>query len=112
MKDKEESEDEYNSSKDEMPALELIPVEELDLILTTKKSTGWPANMNLLDIILGIESNTFKWSRNRKDTPDEIILKMLKNNEVRLKNCWYVMDDANFKKLKNGFQEDITISDK
>lgn len=65
--------------------------------------------MNLMDIILGIESNTFKWTHTKKNIPDEMIYKMLKNNEIRLKNCWLVMDDASFKKQKNGLREETSI---
>lgn len=85
-----------------MPELEQIPAEALGLQIMTRKSLGWPTNMKLEDIIEGIEHKIFKWTHTKADIPDDILLKMLINNEISLDNCLYGIEDANFRKLKNG----------
>lgn len=101
-KEKEETEEELDSSTETMPDLEQVPAEALGLQLVTKKSSGWPTNLTIQEIIKGIENNTYKWTYTNKEIPEEIMYKMLKNNEIILKNCWGHVDDSSFKKMVNG----------
>lgn len=106
----EESEEEdWNSSTEdvpdvpeEIPELEQVPAEALGLQIMTRKSLGWPSNMKLVDIIEGIENKIFKWTHTKVDIPDEVLYKMLKNNEICLDNCFFGIEDSHFRKMRNG----------
>lgn len=102
MQKEKKRKEELNSSTEGMPELEQVPAEALGLHLITKKSTGWPGNLTLQDIMNGIDNKIYKWTHTNNDIPDNIMYKMLKNNEINLKNCFGSMDKTNFKKLTNG----------
>lgn len=110
----EEEEESITDEEEEegRPELEQIPSEELGLEIISRRNVGWQTNMSPQEVVSDIESNKYKWTHNKTNIPDETILEMIKYNEIQLMHCWGVMSDANFKNLKNGFQDTVVVSHK
>lgn len=111
-KPKQRSKSDSKSQEEEGKLPELIPAEVLGIQLISKKSRGWPANLSMEEIVTGLEEGTYKWFHTKEDIPDEIIYKMIVNNEIRLKSCWSVSDDSTFATLKNGLTEENSATGK
>ena len=93
--------------EEEMPALEDIRGKDLGLEIITKRSEGWPKEtMNLKHLIHGIDKGKYKWLYTNTTLKEEQVMQYIKNNEINLKDCWRIVDDQQFRKIRNGqFQE-------
>lgn len=109
-KTRSKSESKTHEEEDKLP--DLIPAEALGIQLISKKSKGWPPNLSLEEIVTGLENQTYKCTHTKEDIPDEMVYKMIANNEIRLKSCWSVIEDSSFSTVKNGLVEDCATPGK
>lgn len=98
----EEQESAEEEEREEMPDLEKLRGKEVGLNIITKKSIGWPSNINLANITEGINTGKYKWTYEDEGYDEDEILRGLKNDEIEFKGCWKTMEDTQFKKVRNG----------
>lgn len=92
-----------------MPEKEQIRGKDLGLEIITKKSVGWPKDVfNLRTLTKGILQGKYKWRCTHKSYTDEEVLRFLYNNDLDIKECWRILYDQVFKKIRNGYFEEKT----
>ena len=95
--------------EEEMPELEKISGKEIGLQIITKQSEGWPREtINITHVLNALERNHYKYIYTDQTYTDEKILRLLKNNEINMEQCWKVMDDQTFRKVRNGLTKEHT----
>ena len=64
--------------------------------------------MNLKHLIHGIDKGKYKWLYTNTTLKEEQVIQYIKNNEVNLKDCWRIVDDQQFRKIRNGQLQERT----
>ncbi|MPC37987.1 hypothetical protein E2C01_031483 [Portunus trituberculatus] len=94
---------------EDIPVLEKISGTHLGMQIITKKSEGWPKDTFSLNYLkTAIDKGRFKWRFNNTVYNEKEIYSHLKNNDIDLVNCWCIMDDALFNKIRSGKTEERT----
>ncbi len=82
---------------------------ELGLELHTTKEKGCPLNFTTKALIKRIQSNTYKFKYNDSKCPEELILKKIGKGEINLQsNCWFRVENDEFRKIRPGLQQDLS----
>ena len=104
------SQEEEEEVEVEMPQLEKITGSNIGLQIITKSSVGWPQDtvLSLRRLREGFENDIYKWCYTDNSFLEESIFKCIINNEVDFDNCWALMEDNRFSKIRNGFIEEKT----
>lgn len=97
------------TTEKETPSNKELDGKDLGLEIFSKQSEGFPQeNFSLKALTKGMLKGTYKWTySNGRYTEDEI-LKHLNNNEISLRDCWRIVEDQKFKKIRNGYTQQRT----
>ena len=100
------------NEEDDMPELEQIKGKDVGIEIITKSSSGWPSEtIGVRYIFKAIESGKFKWTYSNSAFSEENIMNYLKSNEINLKDCFRMVDDQVFRKIRNGLTKQRTPPD-
>ena len=98
-----EPERENTQREEEIPALEQLKGTEIGLQIITKKSEGWPREiLNIRTLKKGMENGLYKWRYTNTAYSEQEIYHYICNNEISLNNCWCIIDDSQFNKIRSG----------
>lgn len=65
--------------------------------------------MKVKDLTEGIDHDKYKWLYTNTSYKEEIV-KYLKNNDINLEECWRIVDDQMFRKIRNRLLQERTSS--
>lgn len=75
---------------------------DLGLEIFCKESEPFPTeNFRLKALTKGLLKGIYKWTYNNGRYTEDEIVRHLNNNEIRLRDCWRVVEDQRFKKIRN-----------
>lgn len=66
------------------------------------------AALSLKHLRRGIEEGKYKWLYTNDSYNEEETCKYLINNDIDLRECWRIIDDQMFRKIRNGLFEERT----
>lgn len=81
---------------------------DIQLEIITRESNGWPENINLSQLTLGIENETYKYTYNEDMLNPEDVIDLLRKGEIILENCWRTVEDSTFRKIRSGHNNERT----
>ena len=82
---------------------------DIGLKLFTTNDRGWPrTNFTRVDLINGIYKKIYKWTFEDANYTDNHILKLITEGSIKLNDCWYVVEDDIFRKIRPGITEERT----
>ena len=81
---------------------------DIQLEIITRESNGWPENINLSQLTLGIENETYKYTYNEDMLNPEDVKDLLRKGEIILENCWRTVEDSIFRKIRSGHNNERT----
>ena len=75
---------------------------DLGLKFYTTKTKGWPQNFSTVELVKGIKSKQQKWTYTNTKYDEEQILHKTEKGEIILTNCFFAVEEDEFRKIKNG----------
>lgn len=75
---------------------------EIELMIAAKKSEGLPKGLSRKNIIKCIEGKKLKYTYEKDCIEEEDLLKLREKNKIDLTDCFTVIDDAIFDKIRSG----------
>ncbi len=84
------------------PITQKIDSKDIGLEFFTTKEKGWPANFSTEELVKGIQHNKYKFKYTCDKLSEEQVLRKTGRGEINLSNCWYSVEDDEFRKIRSG----------
>lgn len=84
---------------------------DLGLEFFTTTSNGWPTNFSTEDLVKGIQNKIFKYTYINKRYSEDQVLRKISKGELILTNCWFAVEENEFRKIVSGLVQERTLSE-
>ncbi len=84
---------------------------DLGLEFFTTTSNGWPTNFSTEDLVKGIQNKIFKYTYINKRYSGDQVLRKISKGELILTNCWFAVEENEFRKIVSGLVQERTLSE-
>lgn len=75
----------------------------IGLQIITRESRGWPRNgFDVDELIDGLQRRDYKWTFTSNELDEEEVFQKINRNEIDLKNCWKIVEDSTYNKIRSG----------
>ena len=89
-----------------------ITAKSIGLVLYTTQERGWPTGVfTKEDLLKGIHKNTYKWIYSSTQYTEDNILNLIRQNKIRLSDCWKSVSKDIFRKIRSGLLQDRSLID-
>lgn len=89
---------------------EIIPKyhsKDLGLTIYTPDDKGWPQGLfTHSELINGITRGRYTYTHTNKSITEDLLLSLLKNNKIILKDYWQMVDKDQFRRIRQGLVEE------
>lgn len=76
---------------------------KIGLQIITRESRGWPENgFDMDELIDGLQRRDYKWTYTSNELEEEEVFQKINRNEIDLKNCWTIVQDSTYNKIRSG----------
>lgn len=90
-----------------IPEIPPIKGTEIGLVIYTSESVGWPKEKQSSNrLARKMEENKYKWTYADKLLEENEIINLVRNNHLNTDNCFMIVQDAIFNKIRTGLIED------
>ena len=82
--------------------------EDIQLQFFTKESNGWPKDLTITNLSKGIEEEHYKYTYDENTLEPHEVITLMKRGQINLQNCFSIVEDSVFKKIRSGHTKDRT----
>ena len=94
-----------NGQAEEGPntTVDVIKGQDINLRILTPRSRGWPkGELTNKGLIRGIQDRKYKYTYTDEKVEEEDIIRSISTNKIDLKDCFSIVEDSLFNKVRSG----------